>query len=278
MSLRNIETFILLDWFITDFDSKFQRYRYTGDEVLIKQVINAAGVGRLILAKMRKPIQEIAKTLTLDLSIESVEGGGYFPSEPRYNVYFLSFGKEVNELKDTYATQFVIKLLDQEMQIKTPALKFKLFYLPPLPAATSDEGHIMTTLRGFTNAKNGLIGINLYPPWDYAEIFQTIVHEILHAYFLDESNLKRAKEAEAKVEEHERAFVLKCQGEYSSQKNKIDQSIKYVMDNNLPFFQEAENAFNVLEKELRQAGIVIDIIRQFFDAVMDRKVRPIQIQ
>ena len=39
-NFANIETFVLLFWFIEDFDSKFLRYNYTGDQVLISRIIN----------------------------------------------------------------------------------------------------------------------------------------------------------------------------------------------------------------------------------------------
>jgi hypothetical protein len=278
MSLKNVETFVFLDWFITDFDSKYQRYRLTGDGFLIGQIIKVAAQGRTILAKMKKPIQEISKNLMLDLSIESVRTQAFPPSGPWHDVYFLSFGKKVDQLKDTYATQFVIKSLNQEMGIKSPALRFKLFYLPPLPTATSDEGHFMETVEGFTSVKRKLIEINLYPPLNYDKIFKTMAHEILHVCFLNESSLDHVQEVEAKVDENERVFVAKCQEEYLSQKNRINQSIKSVIDKELPVLLKADEALNKSRKELQEASVVVNTFREFFDAVRDERVKPVCIE
>jgi hypothetical protein len=75
-NLSNIETFILLAWFIEDFDSKFLRYRFTGDFSLISKIIASAGRGRNILFKLNSYVQEISKTLGLDIMSEGV------PSQP----------------------------------------------------------------------------------------------------------------------------------------------------------------------------------------------------
>jgi len=278
MPFGNVETFVILNWFITDFDSKYQRYLFTGDGVLIDRIIKAAGRGRIILAKMKKPIQEISRKLTLDLSCESIRTQAFPPTGPWHNVYFLSFGKEVDGLKDTYATQFVIESLDQKMGIKSPPLRFKLFYLPPLPTATSDEGHFMQTVKGFTNAERKLIAINLYPPLDYDGIFRTMVHEILHVCSLNESSLDDTQEVEAKVDENERIFISKCQEEYLSQKNRITQSMKSVIDKEWPVFLKADDALNTSRRELQEASVLVNTFREFFDAVLDEIVKAVSIE
>jgi len=278
MPLKNIETFVLLDWLINDFDSKYQRYQFTGDGVLIDRIIKVAGRGRIILAKMKKPIQEMSKKLMLDLNYEAIGTQAFPPTGPWHNVYFLSFGKEVDGLKDTYATQFIVESLDQKMKIKSPPLRFKLFYLPPLPTATSDEGHFMETFKGFTNAERKLIEINMYPPLNYDGIFRTMVHEILHVCFLNESSLDDVQEVEAKVDENERIFISKCQEEYLSQKNRITQSMKSVIDKEWPVFLKADDALNTSQRELQEASVLVNTFREFFDAVLDERVKAVSIE
>ena len=67
----NLETIVLLHWFIGDFDSKFTGYRFYGDNLLISRTIQVVAEGRMFLAKMKNPIMEIAKKLGLDISSET---------------------------------------------------------------------------------------------------------------------------------------------------------------------------------------------------------------
>jgi len=278
VEFENIETIVLLDWYIEDFDSKFQRYRLTGDELLVRQIIDFAHQGRMILATIKEPLQEISQKLRLDLTREGITTQVLPPKGPWHNVAFLSFGTEAQELGHTYATKFILDVLSKEMAIESPPpLKFKLFYLPRLPTATTDEGHFMETVRGYTNEEKKLVGINVYPPRNYESIFEIMVHEILHVCFLGESSLDNIEAVENKVNDGERTFFTKCQGEYQSRKSKITQSIGDVINEKLSVFQEIDSALDEFGGDFRKARIIIDAFKEFFDAVLNGRVKPVSI-
>lgn len=276
-TFKNIETYVLLDWFIKDFDSKYERYRFVGDNFLIEHTIKAAGQGRAVLARVRKPIEEISRSLGLDLIYESVPTQIFPPSGPWHNVHFLSFGFEDRRFTDAYVTQFIINSLEQKMHIESPELRFKLFYLPQLPTATSDEGHFMENIRGFTNVERRMIEINLHPPLDFDEIFGAIVHEIVHICLLKESDLDHAPEVEAKVSNSERTFLTNCHEECESHKSEINQSIKSVIDYSFPIFRKADTALNMLERDLQLGGTCVYTFLGFFDAILFERVKPVPI-
>lgn len=156
-----METLVLLDWFVTDFNSKSLRYHMTDSYGFTLQALKASTQGMEILARMKNPILNIAKKLNLSIDQEtlSTEVNGN-----RVRSNYLSFGVDAEELRETYALQFIGEILKTKMDMEIPPLRFKLFHLPPLPIATTDEGHIMHTQVGFTNIRKKRIEVNVYPP------------------------------------------------------------------------------------------------------------------
>ena len=268
---ENLETFVLLDWFVADFESKFARYRLTGDYGFIQRALNASSKGRILLAGMKKPIQKISKELRLDIDQETIHteiANGVWS-----NITFLSFGVEAKEIGETYAIHFIDKILENKMAMKTPRLLFKLFYLPPLPIATTDEGHIMHTQKGFTSIRKKRIEINIYPPRDYKSIFKNIVHEIFHVCFLQESKVGDTNKVESKVNTQAKIFFESCRDEWSSERIEMIKDLKITIEKKLSVFKDVENALSKFHKELTKAKFHIQTIMELLDAIADEKVK-----
>ena len=278
----NLETIVLLHWFIGDFDSKFMRYRFYGDNLLISRTIQAVAEGRMVLAKMKKPIMEITKKFGLDISIESNSTRAYMPDGPWANINYLSLGIEVEEFHDAYAAQFAFEVLSEKMAIVIPPPKFKLFYLPSLPiAAIQDDDltshYVMTALMGFASIRNQRVEVNICQFLDYESIFHTMVHEILHICFLATSDINLPGVVESKIEQKSKEFFNKCKDDYQSQRNKIHKSLESMVEEKLYVFQKANDAFNNFREDFRQAESIINACKIFFDAILDEKVKPVLI-
>ena len=271
---ENVETFVLLDWFVADFNSKFLRYHLTGDCGLIQRALGASSQGVTILARMKKPIQKIAKELKLDIDQETVhtEVNGNWVS-----ITYLSFGIKAKELAETYAIRFVNKILKSKMSIETPPLRFKIFYLPSLPVATTDEGHIMHTPVGFTSVRRKRIEINVYPPRDYESIFKNIVHEIFHVCFLEESSMENVKDIESRVEAHAKSFFDECKNEWKSERIGIIEDLRSTIEKKLSVFKEADSALMEFRKDLAKADFIIETFKELFDAIAEEKVKAIEL-
>lgn len=278
MSLKkfeHIETVVLLDWFVRDFDYKFMKYQFTGDDLFMQAVIKAAADGRLILARMKQPLAEMAETLGLDLDYEAIPAHIDPPSGPWANVHYLSFGVEAKELEKIHAIQFIVKMLDQKFDIGVPPLLFKLFFLPPVPVATTDEGHVMHTFTGFANIRKRRVEINIYPIRDYESIFQTMVHEILHICFLEESSVEEAAKIETKIDEYVKSFFTQVEEEYQRNISRIHKSIQLAIEKKIQILWQANVALAEFGKELRQADAVVKTLKLLFDMILDGKIKAI---
>ena len=274
----NLETIVLLHWFIGDFDSKFTRYQFNGDNLLISRTIQAVAEGRMLLAKMKNPIMEITKKLGLDISGETNPTRAYLPDGPWVNINFLSLGIEVEEFHDAYAAQFAFEVLSKKMAIVISPLKFKLFYLPSLPiAAIQDDDFIshyeMAIINGFASIRNQRVEVNICQSLDYERIFHTMVHEILHICFLATSDINLPEAVESKIEQKSEEFFNKCKDDYQSQRNKVHKSIESMIEEKLYVFQKANDAFNKFREEFRQAESIINACKIFFDAILDEKIK-----
>lgn len=274
---KNIDTLVRLDWFVEEFDSRFLRYRFEGDGSLIQRAIQAAGRGRLVRAMMEQPLQKLAEALKLDLDYETIDTQIDSPNGPWCSIRYLSFGKEAEEFAETYATKFIIQLLNQKMAIAVPSLKFKVFWLPPLPVATTDEGHLMHTVRGIANIRKGRVEINLHTPRDYDNIFNTLVHEIIHICFLAKDTKETAGTVESRIDTYEKNFFRESQKEYQSQKNQVLESLQAIIEKELCLFRKANSALEEFKTNLMQANIVINTFNEFFDAILDEKIKPVLI-
>lgn len=266
----NVETFVLLDWFVADFESKFARYHLAGDQEFIQRALNASNQGRRILAKMKEPIQQIAKKLNLDIDQETLDTE---VNGNRASITWLSFGVEAQELGKTHAVRFIRKILESKMTLRVPLLRFKLFYLPRLPIATKEEGHVMDTINGFTSIRRKRIEINIYPPRNYERIFRNIVHEIFHVCFLEESSLDETKNIEQKVKAHVTTFFDICKDEWRSKRTRIIEDLKNIIEKKLSAFKEADVALEEFHKDLTKAKSNVRTIMELFDAILDGKVK-----
>lgn len=273
--LENIETFVLLDWFVRDFDYKFPRYQYIGDHLFIQHVIDAASRGRIILAKIRSHLADIAKKFELDLDYESIPTQVSPPDGPWVNVHYFSFGMEVEELANTYATRFIIEFLTQKMELKVPSLKFKLFFLPSLPVAITERGHEMSSFTGFANIRKGRVEINIYPPQDYKRIFKTMVHEILHICFLEESSVEQAALVESKTERYVTLFFTEAKEEYRSQGNRIHGSIQAVIEKSICHFKEVNIALKVFKEDWRHGNSIVETLKMLFDMILEGRIKAV---
>lgn len=262
---ENIEIYVLLNWFVDDFESKSIRYNFSGNNQLIQSTLFASTQGRTLLALMKNPVEKIAKEFKLDIDLEAnpteIDGNSV-------NIPFLSFGFETNDLKDSKAINFIVKNIEEKLGIKVPPLRFKIFYLPPLPIATSDEGHIMHTQKGFTSIRKKRIEINAYPPRDYDSIFRNLVHEIFHVCLLEESSIEKVAEVESKVQKYVKIFFEKCEEDWKTNRNELLNDLENHLETNLSIFEQVNTSLNEYVKKLSRAKVVIDQIRIFFDSIL----------
>ena len=266
----NVEILVLLDWLVADFESKFARYHLTGDQGSILRALNASIQGRTILARMKEAVQQIAKKLNLDLDQETLETK---VNGNQVSITWLSFGVEAQELVETYSVAFIKRIVESEMSLQFPLLRFKLFYLPALPIATTEQGHIMDTIKGFTSIRRKRIEINVYPPRNYETIFSNIVHEILHVCFLEESTVKESESVEGKIKAHVKTFFDTCKDEWCSERTRIVEDLKKAIEKKLSIFEEADTALVEFHTDLRKAKSHIRTFMELFDAVADGKVK-----
>ena len=266
----NLETYVLLDWLVADFESKSVRYNLIGDSTIIQNALQASIQGRILLATLKKPVQEISNELQLDIDQETIhtEVNGNW-----VNISFLSFGTEMNELTKTYAVHFIEKNMKLKMNIEIPPLKFKIFYLPQLPIATTSEGHIMHTQKGFTSIRRKRIEINVHPPRDWKSIFDNMVHEIFHVYLLKESSIDDTESVESKVEAHVKTFFEKCQNEWKSERSKIIDDLKNILEKKLTVFEEVDSRLKDFYPQFFKAKRILDTIGKLYDAVLIGKVK-----
>lgn len=148
------------------------------------------------------------------------------PNGPWTTVGFFSLGTEVMEFMNNYAIQFICKVLSENLKIGVPKLRLKFFYLAELPVATTEEGHVMSRIGGFTSIENRRIEINIHPPFDYEQIFNSMVHEILHVCVLEDSNINDPEAAESRIKSLQQKFSKESEAEYRSNKDRILESVQ----------------------------------------------------
>jgi len=164
------------------------------------------------------------------------------------------------------------------MKIIVPhALKTKLFYLPPLPIATTDRGHMMDTVHGFTSIRNKRIEINVYPPRNWDNIFKSLVHEVIHICFLRDSSTRDTAGIEFEADQKCTEFFDICQVDYRRERNMIHKSIEDAIVDKLVVFRKANDELSKYKADFKRAIATIKVFRRFFDAVLEEKVRAVPI-
>lgn len=261
-----IETFVMLDWFVNDFRLKTQKYSLLGDKGTIMAANLAAKDGLRLLTSVRgriRPVLKMGFELRQETVPTSVEGTWF-------NMPFLSFGAESETLEKTQAVDFVLERTRQ-MDLPSPELSFKLFYLPSLPGATTTEGHHMFTVGGFTNIDKERIELNLFPPRTYATIFKNLVHEIVHMCILQESKKEEAATVEAKVEAYTVKFFSSFSKDLTSVEKHMLEELHSTIDNELTLFSKAD-AYLLKIMDLNRLKAAIQTMSLLFDAVLDGTV------
>jgi hypothetical protein len=257
-----------LDWFIKDFISKCTKYIYSGDQAIINAVYKAAGSGSEIVASVNGEAVHLQK-LGIEMRQEAVPT---VVDETWFNLYFLSLGAESRSIVKTRAVYFILTKL-KEMGLSPPELTLKLFYLPPVPAATTTDGHHMITVGGFTNISKKRVEINIFQPKDYSVVFNYLVHEIVHMCLLEKSNIEEAAKVESEVDSYVSIFFDKFGKEWASVKMHILKELKAVIDDTeLPVFIAAESHLSTI-MDISRSKSIIATFYMFFDAILYGRVK-----
>jgi hypothetical protein len=269
-----IKTFVELDWFVSDFRSKTKRYSLSGDQEKIQAAYEAVGIGSSILATVRGRISPLLK-LGFELIREAVPTS---VGETWFNLAYLSFGIESENLQKTEAVDFILPRLEK-MGLTLRELIFKLFYLPPLPAATTTEGHSLKIVNGFTNIEKKRIEINVLPPRDYAAIFGYLVHETIHLCKLEKSIKEEPAKVEAEVEDYTRRFFSSFSTEWALVEKTALKDLQTIIETELAKFSIADAFLNNI-MDAPKSKKVIGTMHMFFDAILDEtvKAKPIQLK
>jgi len=267
---KGIRLFVALDWFVSDFRSKIDRYVLYGDAQKIVAAYKAAFEGSSLLASIRSRIKPLL-ALGFELREEAVPTS---VGDTWFNMRFLSFGLESKVFVNTLATNFVTDKLKQ-MELVPPELNFKLFYLAPMPAATTTEGHHVISLKGFTNIDKQRIELNIFPPRDYPEIFRHLVHETVHMCLLEKTKQEKAATVEPKVEAYTKCFFDRFSKEYALAEKPMLEDLRQTIDKHLPTFSKAD-AYLLGIFDSAKLQNVIQTLLALFDAVLDQsaELRP----
>ena len=132
-----VRTFILLDWFVSDYNSRKKQYSFAGDKGEIQAADLAATEGAHLLGHIKSRIRPVLKMgfeLREEFVPTSVEGQWF-------NMRFLSFGLESKNLEKATSLNFILEKIKQ-LGLKAPKLSFKLFYLPSYRALRRPKGII----------------------------------------------------------------------------------------------------------------------------------------
>lgn len=261
-----VETFIMLDWFVKDYLQKTRKYSLSGDKGTIMAANLAAKDGLRLLAVVKgriRPVLKMGFELRQEAVPTSVEGTWF-------NLPFLSFGTHSENLEKTQAVGFILGKIKQ-MELPSPKLSFKLFYLPSLPSAISTEGVHMSTLGGFTNINKERIELNVFPPRKYDTIFKNLVHEIIHMCFLQESKKEEAAEVEAKVEAYTTQFFNDFSNDLKSVEKPMLEELCGAIDNVLIVFSKADD-YLLKIMNLDRSKAAIQTMSLLFNAVLSGNV------
>ena len=141
-----IESYVLLDWYVTHYNSKKRQVSFSGDKGAIISADMAVKEGSLLLKYIKtrlKPIEKMGFELRKEFVPSSMDD---FVS----TMYYLSFGFETSNLEKAKVVNFILERL-KRLNLEPSNLKFKWYYLPSVPVGISTKGFNMTKVNGFTN-------------------------------------------------------------------------------------------------------------------------------
>jgi hypothetical protein len=240
---------------------------FSGDQGKIQSAYEAVGQGSSIIASVRGKISPLLK-MEFELIRETVPTS---VGEIWFNMPYLSFGTESKSLQKNKTVDFILPRL-KKMGLNPPELRFKRFYLPPLPAATTTEGHSLKIVNGFTNIEKKRIEINVLPPRDYTAIFGYLVHETIHLCKLEKSIKEEPAKVEAEVEDCTRRFFNSFSTEWALVEKTALKELQTILDTELVKFSKADSFLkNIMD--MAKSKAVIETMHMFFDAVLDETVK-----
>ena len=261
-----IESYVLLDWYVTHYNSKKRQVSFSGDKGAIISADMAVKEGSLLLKYIKtrlKPIEKMGFELRKEFVPSSMDD---FVS----TMYYLSFGFETSDLEKAKVVNFILERL-KRLNLEPSNLKFKWYYLPSVPVGISTKGFNMTKVNGFTNIEKERVELNVFPPRDYSEIFKYLVHELIHVCYLKESTDKTAETVENIVEERLKQFFDTFSKDIQREQESLFGELKYYVENGLKRFSEANNYLIKVMKIDRVKRAVVTLMN-FFEAIRNETV------
>jgi hypothetical protein len=251
-----------LDWFVKELRNRSKAFSLNGDQSIINAAFDSAEKGIKILASMRGRFSSL-NNLDFEASSEAVPTSAH---GSWFDLYFLSFGINSNELKKTIVVDFISTNL-KKMGLDLPDFDVKLFYMPSVLASSTYVEHNYVTINGFTNINEKRVEINLFPPRDYKAIFRVLVHEIIHVCLLKTLKEEEPSNVEKEVETLTKKFFVIFKKEILKIEKTTIKELESVINNKLLTFSKIES-FIQKTLDLSKANAIIQSILLLFEAVI----------